>query len=208
MSLKCSLRNSFVVHTYLVVSRTKITFIKELGTTQFIQEVINDMSGKFVFNGEIVECPKVRTHALRTFFVKDHDHKRRVGARTRTDNTCVEHLLKFFLNFIFLGKGITIGMDIGRKADRDKGNGMIMKTMGRRESLGSGKKNLMFGENGLEVLWNIKCLNGLDAMELCNNSIMTFFENIFHAMGTDDLQGTSNDSLEMIVLYLLVELHG
>jgi hypothetical protein len=151
-----------------------IAFIKELGTIQFIQEVINDMNGKFVFNGEIFECAKVRTHVLRTFFVKDHDHKRRVGSHTRTDNTCVEHLLKMFLNFIFLGKGMMIGMDIGRKANEDKGNGMIMKTTGRRESLGSGKNNLMFGENELEVLRHIKCLNGLDAMELCNNSIMTF----------------------------------
>jgi hypothetical protein len=38
-------------------------------------------------------------------------------------------------------------MDIGRKASYDKGNGMIMNTMGRRESLGSGKIHLMFRED-------------------------------------------------------------
>jgi hypothetical protein len=50
---------------YLVVPRMKIKFSKELGSTQFIQEVINDMNGKFVFNGEFVEAVEVRTHALR-----------------------------------------------------------------------------------------------------------------------------------------------
>jgi hypothetical protein len=100
---------------------------------------------------------------------------RRVGARTRVDNTCGEQFLNNFLNFIFLGKGMTIGMNIGRKAVGDKGNGMIMNTMGRRKSLGSGKNNLMFGEDGLEVLHNRGCLSGMNGMELCNNARMTFF---------------------------------
>jgi hypothetical protein len=39
-------------------------------------------------------------------------------------------------------------------------------------------------------------------------SRMTFFEEIFHAMGTDDLRGTCCDALELILLALLVELHG
>jgi hypothetical protein len=45
-----------------------------------------------------------------------------------------------------------IGTNIGRKDSRDNGNGMIMNTMGRRESLGSGKYHLMLREDGLEVL--------------------------------------------------------
>ena len=36
MSSKCSLRNVYLFHTYLVVARTKINFTKELGTTHFI----------------------------------------------------------------------------------------------------------------------------------------------------------------------------
>jgi hypothetical protein len=151
MSLKCSLRNVCLFHTYLVVARMKIKFSKELGTTQFIQEIINDRNGKFVFDGEFVEGVKVRTHVPRAFFLKYHDHRRRIGARTRMDNTCGEQFLNNFLNFIFLGKGMMIGMNIGRKVVGDKGNGMIMNTMGRRKSLGSGKNNLMFGEDGLEV---------------------------------------------------------
>jgi hypothetical protein len=51
-----------------------------------------------------------------------------------------------------LGKGVTIGKNIARKASWYKGNGMIMNTMGRRESLGSVKYHLMFREDGLEVL--------------------------------------------------------
>ena len=68
----------------------KIKFSKELSTTQFIQEVINDRNGKFVFNGEFVEGEKVKTHAPRTFFLQYHDHRRRVGDRTKVDNTYVK----------------------------------------------------------------------------------------------------------------------
>jgi hypothetical protein len=133
---------------------------------------------------------------------------RRVGARTRVDNTRGEQFLNNFLNFIFLVKGMTIGMDIGRKAFGDKGNGIIMNTTRRRDSLGSGTNHLMFIEDGLEVLQHRGCLSGLNGMELCNNARMTFFEHLFHVMGTDDLRGTDSDALELILLSLLVELHG
>jgi hypothetical protein len=146
-----------------------------LGTTQFIQEVINNKNGKFVFNGEFVEGAEVRTHVPRTLFLQDHDHRRRIGARTRADNTCVKQFLNHFLNFIFWGKWVTIGTDIGRKASWDKENGMIMNTMGRRESMGSGKNHLMFREDGLKVLRHRGCLSFLYGMELGNNARMTFF---------------------------------
>jgi hypothetical protein len=178
MSYKGSLGNVFLVHTYLVVAQTKIKVSKELGTTQLIQEVINDMNGKFVLNGKFVEGTEVKTHSPRTFFFQDHDHKRRVGARTRVDNACIKEFLDHFLNFIFLGKGVTIGTDIRRKASWYKGNGMIMKTTGRRESLGSGKDHLMFKEDGLE---HKGCLSFLYGMELGNNAKMTFFEQLFHS---------------------------
>jgi len=54
---------------YLVLARMKIKFSKELDATQFIEEVINDMNGKFVFNGEFVEGMKVRKHAQRNLFI-------------------------------------------------------------------------------------------------------------------------------------------
>jgi hypothetical protein len=170
-----------------VVARTKIKFSKELGATQFIQEVINDRNGKFVCNGEFVEGVEVRTHAPTTLFLKDPDHRRRLGDRTRADNTYVEQFLNNFINFIFFGKGVTIGMDIGTKDSWEKGNGMIINTMGRRESLGSGKNHVMFREDGLEVLRHRGCLNCLYGMELGNNAKMNLFEQIFHAMGADDL---------------------
>jgi hypothetical protein len=59
MSSKGSLRNICLFHMDLVVARMKIKFSKEPGTTQFIQEVINDRNGKFVFNGEFVEGAEV-----------------------------------------------------------------------------------------------------------------------------------------------------
>jgi hypothetical protein len=166
----------------------KIKFSKELGATQFIQEVINDRNGKFVFNGKFVEGTEVRTHSPRTFFIHDHDHKRRVGVHTREDNACIKEFLDHFLNFIFLGKEVTIQTNIGRKSSGYKGNGMIMNTMGRRESLGSGKDHLMFRNDGLEVLRCQGCLCCLYGMELGNNTRMTFLEKLFHAMGTNDLR--------------------
>jgi hypothetical protein len=88
-----------------VVAITKINFSKEMGTTQFIEEVISDKNGKFVFDGEFVEGTKVRTHVPREFFLKDHDHKRRVRSRTRIDNTCAKQFLNNFLIFFFGEKG-------------------------------------------------------------------------------------------------------
>ena len=101
-----------------------------------------------------------------------------------------------------------IGMDIGRKASWYKGNGMIMNTMGRRESMGSGKYQLVFRKYGLEVMRDRGCLCFLYGMELGNDTRMTFFEQFFHAMGTNDLRGTDDDALELILLALLVVLHG
>jgi hypothetical protein len=93
-----------------------IKFSEELGATQFIQEVINDRNGEFVFDGKFVEGTKVKKHSPRTFFLQDHDHRRRVGACTRADNACIKEFPDHFLNFIILGKGVMIRTDIGRKA--------------------------------------------------------------------------------------------
>jgi hypothetical protein len=51
MSVKGHLGNVELFHTYLVIARAKIKFGEELGATQFIQEVIYDRNGKFVFDG-------------------------------------------------------------------------------------------------------------------------------------------------------------
>jgi hypothetical protein len=132
MSYKHSLGNVCLFHMDLVVARTNIKFSKELGATQFIQEVVNERNEKFVFNGDFAEGMEIKTHAPITFFLHEHDQKGRVGTHTRADNTCVNKFLNHFLKFIFLEKGVMIGMDIRRKASWDKGNGMIMKTTGRR----------------------------------------------------------------------------
>jgi hypothetical protein len=65
---------------------------------------------------------------------------------------------------------------------------MIMNTTGRREALGSGKDQLMFINDGLEVLQYEGCLCFLYGMELDDNTRMTLFEHLFHAMGTNDLR--------------------
>ena len=74
MSLKYSLRNAYLIHTYLVVARMKIKFSKELGTPQLIQEIINDKNGKFIFDGNFVKIFKIWVHVPSTFFLKYHDH--------------------------------------------------------------------------------------------------------------------------------------
>jgi hypothetical protein len=69
MSSKGHLGNVCLFHMYLVIARVKIKFSKELGTTQFNREIINDRNGKFVLNSQFVEGTEVRTHSLRTFFL-------------------------------------------------------------------------------------------------------------------------------------------
>jgi hypothetical protein len=68
------------------------------------------------------------------------------------DNACIKDFMDHFLNFSFLGKEVMIQTDIGRKDSGYKGNGMIMNTMGRRDSLGSEKYHLTFRKDGLEFL--------------------------------------------------------
>jgi hypothetical protein len=65
----------------------------------------------------------------------------------------------------------------------------------RRKALESEKKNLVFGDDTLEVNMHHRFLNFLNRMELGNNSRMEFFEEIFHSMGTNDLKGSYCDSL-------------
>ena len=85
---------------------------------------------------------------------------------------------------------------------------MIMNTIGRGKSLGSGKNKLVFGYHRLEVRMHGGCLNFLNGMELGNNTRMTFFKNPFHSMGTNDIRGTCCDSLELILFSILLEFHG
>jgi hypothetical protein len=85
---------------------------------------------------------------------------------------------------------------------------MIINTTRRRKSLGFGKSSLVFGDERLEVNMHRRCLNGLNNMELGNDVGMTFFEDIFHSMVIHDLRGTNYDSLELVLLACLLELHG
>jgi hypothetical protein len=113
-----------------------------------------------------------------------------------------------FLNLILLGKVMTIRSNIGRKTAQDERDGMIMESMGRGKFFGSGKNNLVVGKDRLEVEMHIRCLNNMNGVELGYNARMKFFEELFHAMGTDDLGGACCDSLELILLSHLLELHG
>jgi hypothetical protein len=74
------------------------------------------MNEKFVFDGGFFEGAKLWTPAPSSFFLEYHDHMRRIGYGTRMDNICFEKFLNNFLNFILLGKGMTIRVNIGRKA--------------------------------------------------------------------------------------------
>jgi hypothetical protein len=99
-----------------VVARTKINFIKVLSIAQPIKQVINDMNGKFVFDGEFVQGAKDWARVPSASFLEYHDHRRGIWVGTRTDNISFEELLKNFLNFILLGKWMTIRENIQRKS--------------------------------------------------------------------------------------------
>jgi hypothetical protein len=110
---------------------------------------------------------EVRTHVPRAFFLKDHDHRRRVGARTRMDNTCGEQFLNNFLNFIFLGKGMMIGMNIGRKVVWGQGEWNDHEHHGKEEVPGEWKKQLDVWRGWIGgPVTHRGCLSGLNGMEL------------------------------------------
>jgi hypothetical protein len=66
-------------------------------------------------DGEFVDGVKVGEHAPSELFIQYHDHKRGIWDGVRIDNTCFKQFLNNFLNFILLGKGMTIRGNIGRK---------------------------------------------------------------------------------------------
>ena len=72
---------------------------------------------------------------------------------------------------------------------------MIMDSMGWVKLFGGGKNNLVAGEDRLEVGMHKMCLNNMNGVELGYNSQMTLFEEIFHAMGTDNIRGACSDAL-------------
>jgi hypothetical protein len=119
-----------------------------------------------------------------------------------------KEFLDHFFNFILLCKGVAIWTYIWGKASWDEGNGVIMDTAGRRESLGSGKDCLMSRKEGLEVLGHGWDLGGLYGVELGYDTRMTFFEKFFHAMRTDDFRRTRDDALKFMFVASLVKLHG
>jgi hypothetical protein len=151
---------------------------------------------------------EVRTHAPSTFFLKYQDHRRRIRAGIGEDNTRLEQFLHDFLNFILLGKGMMIRVNIGRKTTQNKGYGMIMNTTRRQKSPRSGKNSLVFGENNLEVRMHRGCLNCVNRMKLSNNVGVAFLKEFFHAMGTDNLKRTNCETLEVIPLSIMLEFHG
>jgi hypothetical protein len=97
--------------------------------------------------------------------------------------------------------------NIGRNISKNKGYGMIMNIM-MRKSLRSGKKNFLFGENSLEFRMHRGCLNHVNRVELKNNTGVEFLEDVFHAMENDDLRRTNCETLELILLSFMLELHG
>jgi hypothetical protein len=101
-----------------------------------------------------------------------------------------------------------ISLNIGRKTSQDERDGMIMDSMGRGKFFGSGKNNMVAREDRLEVGMHRRCINRMNGLELGYNARMIFFEDIFHAMGTDDLKGACFDALEFILVSLMLELHG
>jgi hypothetical protein len=80
-----------------------------------------------------------------------------------------------FLNFILLGKGMMIRVNIGRKTSPELEEWNDHEHCGKGKSMGSGKNSLVFGEDRLEVRMHKGCLNCLNGMELGNNARMTFF---------------------------------
>ena len=67
MGVESSFRNIILFHMDLVVSRSTIQFGEEVGTIEFIKDIINDWDGKLIFNSQFIEGMEIRTHMPITF---------------------------------------------------------------------------------------------------------------------------------------------
>jgi hypothetical protein len=78
--------------------------------------------------------------------------------------------MKFFLNFILLGKGMMIWTNIWRKISRYERDGIIMESMGRGKLFGGGKNNLVAREDRLDARMHRRHINNMNGVELGYNS--------------------------------------
>jgi hypothetical protein len=85
---------------------------------------------------------------------------------------------------------------------------MVMVALGGGKSLGSLENSVMLGNDRLKIMVQRGCLNCLNGMELGNDARMTFFEFLFHAVGTDDFWRACCSALEFILLSSMLKLHG
>jgi hypothetical protein len=118
MSVRCSLGDVFLFHTYLVVARIEVKFGKLFSPTDFIQKVTYGRYVKFFLDGKFVEGTKIRTHAPSSFLNEDHDKMGRIGSGTWMDNASFKQFMDNFLNLFIFSKGMTIRVKIGRKTTR------------------------------------------------------------------------------------------
>ena len=60
---------NILFHLDLVVSWIKVEFGEKIGTTELIENITNDMEGKFIFDRKLIEGMKLKTYVLGTFFL-------------------------------------------------------------------------------------------------------------------------------------------
>ena len=73
MSSESSLWNVYFFHANLVIAQAKVELSKELSPIQFIQQIIDNQDGKFIFDSQLIKGPKVWTHTSFPIFLEHHD---------------------------------------------------------------------------------------------------------------------------------------
>lgn len=69
MGAKSHLRDVFLFHLDLMVSRAKIQFGEILGSMKLIQQIIYDWDRQLILDSKLIKCLKIRAHPLIVFFL-------------------------------------------------------------------------------------------------------------------------------------------
>lgn len=91
MCVKRRLLDIRLMHVYLMIAGTKIQFRKEMGTFQFIQELIHDRNRELVFDRQFIESAVVDAESPSAIMLLDQEYGRGKRRRTAPDDALSEH---------------------------------------------------------------------------------------------------------------------
>lgn len=87
------------VHPNLI-SWMQVQFCKKLSSMQFLQQLLNDWNGEFIFHSFCVQEPVIHTKSPRTISFLNQQNESREKRLTRLDDAFLQHLCTFPFKFL------------------------------------------------------------------------------------------------------------